>query len=33
MSEVWAWIGLALFAALAGAVPAVIVHLIVLYGG
>jgi uncharacterized membrane protein len=28
MSEIWAWIGLALFAALAGVVPAVIVHLV-----
>lgn len=33
MSEAWAWVGIALFAALAAAVPGIIVHLLVLYGG
>jgi hypothetical protein len=33
MSELWAWIGLGLFAALAVATPTVFLHLLVLYGG
>jgi hypothetical protein len=33
LDDAWAWVGVALFCALAAAVPSVIVHLIVLYGG
>jgi hypothetical protein len=31
--EVWAWIGIVLFGALAVAMPAIFLHLLMLYGG
>ena len=33
LDEAWPWVGVALFCALAVAVPATIAHLLVLYGG
>jgi len=33
LDEAWPWVGVLLFCALATAVPSIIAHLIVLYGG